>query len=110
MDKGMVFKPDISHGLECHVDADFAGGWANGDQSNPEQVLSRAGYAISYAGCPIHWCSKMESEISLSTTEAEYIALSMVMRDVLPFLNLMMELKEFLPVSEAQPKFFCTVW
>ena len=110
MDKGMVFKPDISRGLECHVDADFAGGWANGDQSNPEQVLSRAGYVISYAGCPIHWCSKMESEISLSTTEAEYIALSMAMRDVLPFLNLMMELKEFLPVSEAQPKFFCTVW
>jgi hypothetical protein len=109
-DKGIIFKPDVSRGLECHVDADFAGGWADGDQSNPESVLSRAGYVISYAGCPIHWCSKMETEIALSTTEAEYIALSMAMRDVLPFLNLMSEIKAFLPVSNADPKFFCKVW
>ena len=26
MDKGIIFKPDLSRGLECHVDADFAGG------------------------------------------------------------------------------------
>ena len=110
MDKGIIFKPDVSRGLECHVDADFAGGWVGGDHSHPEQVLSRAGYVISYAGCPIYWVSKMESEIALSTTEAEYIALSMAMRDVLPFLNLMVEIKEFLPVSELQPQFFCKVW
>ena len=110
MDKGVIFKPDVSRGLECHVDADFAGGWSSGDHSHPEQVLSRAGYVISYAGCPIYWVSKMESEIALSTTEAEYIALSMAMRDVLPFLNLMAEIKEFLPVCELQPQFFCKVW
>jgi hypothetical protein len=109
-DKGIIFKPDVSRGLECHVDADFAGGWADGDQSNPESVLSRAGYVISYAGCPIYWCSKMQTEIALSTTEAEYIALSMAMRDVLPFLNLMSEIKAFLPVSNQEPKFFCKVW
>ena len=109
MDKGIIFKPDVSRGLECHVDADFAGGWVGGDHSDPEQVLSRAGYVISYAGCPIYWVSKMESEIALSTTEAEYIALSMAMRDVLPFLNLMAEIQEFLPVSELQPQFFCKV-
>ena len=109
-DKGIIFVPDVSRGLECHVDADFAGGWADGDQSNPESVLSRAGYVISYAGCPIHWCSKMETEIALSTTEAEYIALSMAMRDVLPFLNLMSEMKVFLPISDNDPKFFCKVW
>ena len=112
MDKGIIFKPDLSRGLECDVGADFAGGWATGDQSNPESVLSRAGYVISCAGCPIHWCSKMESEIALSTTEAEYIAMSMAMREVLPFLNLMSEIKVFLPrqLTEKQPRFFCTVW
>ena len=109
MDKGIIFKPDVSRGLECHVNADFAGGWVDGDHSHPAQVLSRAGYVISYAGCPIHWVSKMEPEIALSTTEAEYIALSMAMRDVLPFLNLMAEIKEFLPVSELLPQFFCKV-
>ena len=34
----------------------------------------------------------------------------MAMREVLPFLNLMKEIQEFLPVSKDKPKFFCTVW
>ena len=108
--EGIIFKPDISKGLECHVDADFAGGWATGDSTQPETVLSRTGYIISYAGCPIHWCSKLQTEIALSTTEAEYIALSMAMREVLPFLNLMSELRMLLPPSGNEPKFYCTVW
>lgn len=109
-DKEIIFKPDASRGLECHVDADFAGGWTSGDHTNPEMVLSRTGYVISYAGCPILWCSKLQSEIALITTEAEYIALSMAMREVLPFLNLMDEIRTFLPVNQDDPKFFCTVW
>jgi hypothetical protein len=40
------------------------------------------GYIITYAGCPMHWSSKMQTEIALSTTEAEYIALSQAMREV----------------------------
>ena len=110
MDKGIVFKPDITKGLECHVDADFAGGWSSGDHTNPEAVLSRTGFVISYAGCPIYWCSKLQTEIALSTTEAEYIALSQAMREVLPFLNLMGEIKDLLPVKNDKPKFYCTVW
>ena len=110
MDKGIVYRPDPTRGLECHVDADFAGGWDSGDTSNPESVLSRTGFVISYAGCPIYWRSKLQSEIALSTTESEYIALSMAMREVLPFLNLMSEIQQFLPMHKSEPKFFCTVW
>jgi hypothetical protein len=80
MNKGIIFQPDYSKGLECHVDADFAGGWTSGDSTNPEAVLPHTGFIISYAGCPIYWCSKLQTEIALSTTEAEYIALSMPMR------------------------------
>jgi len=109
-DKGIIFRPDPTKGLECHVDADFAGGWSSGDTTNPESVLSRTGFIISYAGCPIFWKSKLQSEISLSTTEAEYIALSMSMREVLPFLNLMKEISDFLPVSTSPPKLICTAW
>ena len=32
------------------------------------------------------------------------------MREMLPFLNLVSELKILLPASANQPKFFCTVW
>ena len=52
----------------------------------------------------------METEIVLSTIDAEYIALSMAMRDVLPFMNLISEIKAFLPVYNRDPKFVCRVW
>ena len=109
-DKGLVFKPDLSRGLECFVDADFAGGWKDSDHSSPESVLSRSGYVIMYAGCPIYWCSKLQTEIALSTTESEYIALSSAMREVIPFLNLMKEVYKLFPVSQQKPIFNCTVW
>jgi hypothetical protein len=32
-----------------------------------------------YAGCPLVWVSKLQIELALSTTEAEYIALSQAM-------------------------------
>ena len=32
------------------------------------------------------------------------------MCDVLPFINLMGEIKSFLPVKKSKLKFFCTVW
>ena len=48
--------------------------------------------------------------ICISTIEAEYVALSMVMREVLPFLNLVGEIKKFLPVADKDPNFFCTAW
>jgi hypothetical protein len=47
-------------------------------------AVSHAGYVIMYCDCPVHWVSKLQSEIALSTTEAEYIALSMCLCDLLP--------------------------
>ena len=44
------------------------------------------------------------------TTKAEYVALSMAMIDVLQFLNIMGKIKQFLPVSDKNTNFFCTVW
>ena len=78
-DKGMIYRPDITRGLECYVDADFAGVWKDGNHDSPESVLSRTGFVIMYAGCPITWGSKLQTEIAMSTTESEYIALSSAM-------------------------------
>ena len=62
-DKGIMFRPDLSKGLECFVDAEFAGGWKDGDHDFPESVLSRTGYVIMFAGCPITWGSKLQTEM-----------------------------------------------
>ena len=109
-DKGIIFRPDLSKGLECFVDADFAGGWKDGDHDCPESVLSRTGYVIMYAGCPITWGSRLQTEIALSTTESEYIALSTAMREVIPFLGLMEEIASTFGLLTRKPVFKCTVW
>jgi hypothetical protein len=58
-------------GMECCVDAAHASEWNNKTAStDPSTARSRI-----YTGCPMHWSSKMQTEIALSTTEAEYIAL-----------------------------------
>ena len=109
-DKGIIFKPDLSRGLECFVDAEFAGGWKDCDHSTAESVLSRTGFVIMFAGCPLTWCSKLQTEIALSTTEAEYIALSQAMREVIPFLNLLKEIGAYFPLNADTPLFHCKVW
>ena len=58
--RGIIYKPDRSKGLECYVDADFAGGWIQSDASNAENVLSRTGYVIMYANFPILWVSRLQ--------------------------------------------------
>jgi hypothetical protein len=52
-EKGMIYKPDSSKGIEEYIDADFAGGWGPDNALNAENVYSRTGHAINYAGCPI---------------------------------------------------------
>ena len=93
-DKGLIFKPDKSKGIVCHVDADFAGNWNIAEGDNPASVLSRTGFIITYANCPLIWASRLQSEISLSTTEAEFIALSTAMKEIIPLINILDEIKD----------------
>ena len=59
----------------------------------------------------MHWSSKNQTEIALSTTEAEYIALSQAMREALPIIWLMEEAKQQgIPVLNATPKVHCKVF
>jgi hypothetical protein len=61
---------------------------------DPNTARSRMGYTICYAGCPMLWASEMQMDIALPSTEAEYIALSQSMREVLPFIALIEEVQE----------------
>jgi hypothetical protein len=91
-DKGLLLHPTRDFTLDMYVDTDFAGLWHQQHSALRESVLSRSGYIITYCGCPIHWVSKLQSEIALSTTESEYIALSMATRDLLPLRRLLQEI------------------
>ena len=101
--KGIIFRPDPSKGLEWNVGADFAGIWNHADANNFENVLSRTGFVMMYAACPITWCSKLQTEIALSTVEAEYIALSQGFREVIPTMYFLDELKEILDLYISTP-------
>jgi hypothetical protein len=108
--RGIVYTPKPELGLECFVDADFAGGWTQADADNADNVLSRTGYVIQYASCPIGWCSKLQSEIAPSTAEAEYIALSQALREVIPLITLLDELAKMIEVYTSSPDFMCSTW
>jgi hypothetical protein len=92
--KGYILHPSSSHNLDCFVDADFAGTWSTATSKDPTSVKSRTSYVITFASCPVLWCSKMQTEIALSTTEAEYIALSQSARDLIPMHGLLQEVSE----------------
>jgi hypothetical protein len=104
-EKGMLYKPDSSKGIEVFVDADFAGGWDSANAMNAENIHSCPGYVIFYAGCPIFWQSKFQMEIALSMAEAEYIALLQALRETIPMTNLMREMNVIFPLYLPQPKF-----
>ena len=63
-------------------DSDFA--------SDKETRISVYGYVIYFCGIPIAWRSKGMKSVVLSTTEAEYMALSEVVKD-LKFIVLLLQ-------------------
>jgi hypothetical protein len=69
MNDGMIMTP-TNDSLLCYADADFSGGYQKGHTDDPNSAKSRTGYVIIYGGCPLLWNSKLQSEITLSTTEA----------------------------------------
>ena len=56
------------------MDADWRG--------NPNQRKSTSGYAFLLNDCTISWGSKKQSCIAISTMEAEYVACSMAIQEV----------------------------
>jgi hypothetical protein len=108
--RGIIYKPDPTKGLECYVDADFAGGWTQADADDADNVMSRTAFVIFYADCPVFWVSKLQTEIALSTAEAEYIALSSALREVIPLMTLLGEIRDIFPILVDTPKIQCSVW
>ena len=105
--EGIVYNPYITKGLECYVYADFAGGWQQADSHKPDNVLSRTGMVIMYANYPIFWRSTLQTKITLSTADAEYIALSTALRQVIPLMTMIEEIHAVFPIHISKPDFIC---
>ena len=84
-----AFHPKKNEAFKVYADANFAGNWFKEyAEFDPAAAKSRSGWVITYANCTILWASKMQSQVALSTTEAEYISLSSALQDVIPPMDL----------------------
>jgi hypothetical protein len=92
--KGLILKPDRNKSLEVYVDSDFAGCWDRELAGEDEATArSRHGYIIYFAGMPIVWKSQLQQEIALSSTEAEFTSLSYALRETIPIIELLKEIR-----------------
>jgi len=109
-DKGLILNPQ-KHSFDCWVDASFVGNWdrVNADV-DPSTARSQSGFIIMYGGCPLVWASKLQREVALSTTEAEYNALSESLRHVIHLMELTDETRRIgWTVADNPPAIHCKV-
>ena len=95
--------------LEVFADADFSGNWnKNTAEFDSSTAKSRTGFIIYFAKVPIMWTSKLQTQIALSTMKAEYMALSSALRETIPLIQLVKEMREQSIVSIPQhAKVYC---
>uniref|UniRef100_A0AAV1VJC0 Reverse transcriptase Ty1/copia-type domain-containing protein n=1 Tax=Peronospora matthiolae TaxID=2874970 RepID=A0AAV1VJC0_9STRA len=70
---GICYKPSARIDFRGYSDADWAG-----DLTDRK---STSGYTFMLLGAPVSWGSKKQPSVSLSTSEAEYIALSLAIQE-----------------------------
>jgi hypothetical protein len=91
----LCFKPDPSKGFQCYCDTNVVG---NLDKEfaemDPCSAKSTSGRIVFYAACPVIRASKLQSQVALSTTKVEYIAMYMALHDVIPLMELIKEMRE----------------
>lgn len=83
IDKNLTFTKEIID-IHGYVDAD----WAN----DANDAKSYTGYVFKYAGGAVSWESKKQSTVSLSSTEAEYVAISQAAKEAIFIRGLLGEL------------------
>jgi len=78
--------------LKAYSDVDFAG--------YKETRISETGYVVYFMNVPVCWQTCGQKSVTLSTTEAEYVACSEVVKEVVFILQLLrhLQVKNQLPV------------
>jgi hypothetical protein len=88
----MVIHPTRELSIDAYPDADFAGMYGHENPTDPACAKSRTGFVIVFAGVPVMWQSKLQTETALSTMEAEIIALAACMRELIPIMDMVQSL------------------
>ena len=72
--------------------------------------MSCTGFVLFYGGSPLLWLSKLQTKVALSTAEAEYIALSQSLHDVIPLFGLLAELQDAFTFATKQALLSCSLF
>ena len=86
IDYGLLYKKGGDNKLIGYCNADYAG--------DHDTKRSTIGYVFKLGSGTISWCSKRQSIVSLSTTEAEYRAATMVAQECTWLIQLMNNLHQ----------------
>lgn len=107
---GIYLDPQ-DHSFKCYIDANFVDFGTLIEQFlDKDTAISCTGFVIKYASCPIIWASKLQTKVSLSMTSAEYVALSLAMREVLPLMQLLLKFFDHGMIDVVQPTIHCKVF
>lgn len=71
--RGITYGGEEQLKIQGYSDSDWAG--------DKESRKSTSGYIFMLNGGPVSWCSKRQSTVTLSSTEAEYIALTLAAKE-----------------------------
>ncbi len=72
--------------IDAYPDADFAGMYGHEKPTVCAKSCSR--FVIVFAGVPVLWQSKLQTQTALSTMEAKVIALAACMRELIPIMDM----------------------
>lgn len=79
-DRSLLFKPNSNLPLRAFVDAD----WSTN--------FSVSGGIVDFMGAPVHWLSRSQKSVSMSSTESEFFAASLIVKEVMFFRELLSDL------------------
>ena len=85
VDHGIHYKRNVDNVLVGYSDSDWGG--------NIDDFKSTSGYVFNIGSGAVSWASKKQDVVALSTTEAEYISLSVASCQALWLRNVLHELK-----------------
>ena len=96
--------------MEAFVDADFFGGFNTAITEDLASACFRIGFVIVNSGFSITWTSKLQTEIALSAVEAEPIALSIALREIIPNVHLPKEISAVMSMPTCDKAIKCAAF